>query len=385
MSRVNEWPKVKLSELLSQNKEKVWVEDPGAVKLVSVRLHGQGAVQRRLSKEKLPGPFTGFRGRSGQIIYSRIWARKGAIALIPPELDNVVVTNEFPIFDFNEEKLNPRFFIHLSQSPAFLANLELAASGSSGQNRVKEDRFLDIEILLPPLDEQQRISKVLDLTAVTIDHCENQLTLLSNLVLSYTSKFLDQEQTSPLSSFGSFSGGMTPNKKNSTYWGGTVRWFSTKDLKQPVLTDSIDHVTDQALAGTSLKLITPLSIAFSLRGMSLAHRVPMSRIPAESAINQDLKAFVPHDPDGIRVLYALIKTKTPWLLSKVSTSSHGTKKLDFTHLQNLELPTLSAKDFYQLDQVLAQIEELEQKKTKKLETLQSLHHSLSTRAFAGQL
>lgn len=245
--------------------------------------------------------------------------------------------------------------------------------------------FKQIEVPLPPLAEQQRIAEILDLTSTITHQVEKQLSLLANMSMSYANSCLVSERTSPLSEFGTFSGGMTPSKKNSEYWGGTVRWFTTKDLKKSVLKDSIDHVTEQALEGTSLKCIPSPSIAFSLRGMSLAHTVPMSRIPSDSAVNQDLKAFVPHNPDGIRVLYALIKAKSPWLLSKVSTSGHGTKKLDFAHLQNLELPQLSAEDLAQLDQVLIQIEELEQRKTKELEALKSLHHSLSTRAFAGQL
>lgn len=274
-----------------------------------------------------------------------------------------------------KDGIHSRFVYH------FLASNKVHNLGYSRHFKL----FKQIEVPLPPLAEQQRIAEILDSSGTVIQQIESQLLLLADLATSYTAHHSEHEEIAPLSSFGSFSGGMTPDKKNPNYWGGLIRWFTTKDLKKPVLVDSIDHATDQAIDKTSLKLIETPSIAFSLRGMSLAHTVPMSRLPAYSTVNQDLKAFVPHDPDHVRVLYTLIKAKTPWLLSKVSTASHGTKKLDFTHLQNLKLPVLPEEEFAQLDQVLSQIENLEQKKNQELESLRELHASLSARAFSGQL
>ena len=92
------WRRVKLGEILESSKECRFVEHPLDEKLISVQLHGKGAVQRVLSQEKAPSPFKGFVGREGQIVYSRIWARKGAIAKIGKDLDGVVVSSEFPLF-----------------------------------------------------------------------------------------------------------------------------------------------------------------------------------------------------------------------------------------------------------------------------------------------
>lgn len=153
---------VRLGEVLSSHRDSFRVEDPLTVPLISVRLHGLGAVRRTIGDGKAPQPFTGNRGRAGQFVFSRIWARRGAMALIPDELDGVVVSNEFPIFTIDERKLDSRYLLHYVRTQRMLQDLERASAGASGQNRVKEAAFLALALPLPSLDEQRRITAILD-------------------------------------------------------------------------------------------------------------------------------------------------------------------------------------------------------------------------------
>ncbi len=84
------------------------------------------------------------------------------MALVPAELDGVIVTNEFPLFDVDSARLDARYLNRYVQTPSFLANLERVSAGASGQNRVKEAAFLGLDIPLPPLPEQRRIAAILD-------------------------------------------------------------------------------------------------------------------------------------------------------------------------------------------------------------------------------
>lgn len=157
---------IPLGEVLAEAKNPVRVDDPAKAILISVKLHGRGAVRRTVGDGKAPKPFVGNLGRSGQFVYSRIWCRRGAMAVIPPALDGVVVTNEFPIFDVSADKLDTRYLAHYVQTPTFLAELERVSQGASGQNRVKEEAFLSLNIPLPLLEEQHRIAAVLDRTEI---------------------------------------------------------------------------------------------------------------------------------------------------------------------------------------------------------------------------
>jgi len=178
-----------LRDLLTPVKTKVHVDDPENAKLVSVKLHGKGAVRRALGEGKAPKPFVGTRASQGQFIFSRIWARRGAMAIIPPELDGVVVTNEFPVFDIDAEKLDARYFHWLVQSPRFLEQLQALSAGASGQNRVKESSFLSLDVALPSLTEQRRISSILDRAD---DLCTQQLAVIEDVRRALDSVLEDQ-------------------------------------------------------------------------------------------------------------------------------------------------------------------------------------------------
>lgn len=175
---------VKLGDVLTQRKEKIFVEDPLQAKLISVRLYGKGALQREIGDGKVPKAFTGYIGHTGQLVLSRIWARKGAIALIPHDLEGVVVTNEFPLFDVDKTQVIPKYLIQLLTSNNFGPALERASSGSSGQNRVRENKFLEISISLPPLEEQKRIVSTLDKAKSIQEARERQLAALDELASS---------------------------------------------------------------------------------------------------------------------------------------------------------------------------------------------------------
>lgn len=84
------------------------------------------------------------------------------MALISAELDGVVVTNEFPLFDVDSARLDARYLDRYVQTPSFLADLERVSAGASGQNRVKEAAFLGLDVPLPSLPEQRRIAAILD-------------------------------------------------------------------------------------------------------------------------------------------------------------------------------------------------------------------------------
>lgn len=134
-----------------------------------------------------------------------------------------------------------------------------------------------------------------------------------------------------------YSGG-TPSKAKAGFWQGDVPWFSAKDMKKPRLTDSIDHVSNEVFRLTSLRKLPAGTIAMVVRGMILAHTVPISVLDVDAAINQDLKALLPKREVDISFLAAMLRAQHATILSQVSTAAHGTKKLESRVLHELRIP-----------------------------------------------
>jgi type I restriction enzyme S subunit len=151
-----QWPTARLGELLKRSDEAIDPQPDTEYREITVRLWGNGVVERG---RVLGGALTGrrFVAHGGQFIASRIDARNGAMGLVPSSLDGALVTNDFPLFDLNTELLEPAFLGWLCRTASFVGLCLRASEGTTNRVRLKEERFLSLEVSLPPLAEQQRV------------------------------------------------------------------------------------------------------------------------------------------------------------------------------------------------------------------------------------
>jgi type I restriction enzyme S subunit len=134
---------------------------------ITVRLWGKGVVERgRVAGASISGRRVV--AREGQFIASRIDARNGAMGLVPASLDGALVSNDFPLFDIERQRLEPGFLAWLCRTNDFVELCLRASEGTTNRVRLKEERFLGLELPLPPLDEQRRIVARIDAMASRI-------------------------------------------------------------------------------------------------------------------------------------------------------------------------------------------------------------------------
>ncbi|MCB1009140.1 MAG: restriction endonuclease subunit S [Acidobacteria bacterium] len=137
----------------------------------------------------------------------------------------------------------------------------------------------------------------------------------------------------------SFQGGGTPDKGNPDFWtGGTIPWVSPKDMKVDRIADSEDHITEAAVDGSATHLLPTGSVLVVVRGMILAHTLPVAVTTGPVTINQDIKALVCGPRILPEFLHAVLAGQSGWLLSLADSSAHGTKKLETEVLRRLEVP-----------------------------------------------
>lgn len=96
--------------------------------------------------------------RSGQVVFSRLKAFEGAVAVVRPEFDGFFVSQEFPTFTIDESRASIDYVAHLCRWPDFWSSLRSGSKGiGARRERLHADEFLALEIPLPPIDEQRRI------------------------------------------------------------------------------------------------------------------------------------------------------------------------------------------------------------------------------------
>lgn len=90
--------------------------------------------------------------------------------------------------------------------------------------------------------------------------------------------------------FRSFGGG-TPDKGTATYWGGTIPWLSSGDIKCGRIRRSTDYITQAGLDNSSAKLGRQGSVVVVVRSGILKHTLPVAILDIDASINQDIKCF----------------------------------------------------------------------------------------------
>lgn len=152
--RASGFPLVPLSELIVQRLEPVRVDGVlGEWQAITIKFSGE--VLPRDRDEAFKGAM--FAAYPGDLVFSKIDARNGAVGLIPDSIPKAVITPEYPVFTPKPEKLRPDFLNHLLRAGHFKADLQRKASGTSGRKRVTPEGFLSLDVPVPTLDEQDTL------------------------------------------------------------------------------------------------------------------------------------------------------------------------------------------------------------------------------------
>lgn len=168
-----EFENISIGKILIANREIVEPNPNIDYKQVTVRMEHKGVLLRSLIKGSEIGS-TQFLAKENDFIISKIDARNGAMGIIPADLEGAVVTNDFPLFGFTEE-VNPKFFYYFSNTYYFDNACKKASEGTTNRRRLKMDRFANILMPLPPIEEQNRIVSLLDkLNMVKTNHSQTQ-------------------------------------------------------------------------------------------------------------------------------------------------------------------------------------------------------------------
>lgn len=184
-------------------------------------------------------------------------------------------------------------------------------------------------------------------------------------------------------------GGHTPDTGELRYWDGEIPWVTPKDMKRRVITDSLDHVSEEALAETSLRLLATGNVLIVVRGMILAHTFPVAVLRAPATINQDMKALLPTDGLESDYLAYLLEGISEFILSLVEESAHGTRRLQTELWKRVQLflpPAIEqARIIEHLDSEIAKIDALIAKVEEAIERLKEYRIALISAATTGKI
>lgn len=300
----------------------------------------------------------------GDIAYNKMRAWQGALGVAE---HRGIVSPAYVVVRPRQE-IDPRFYHYLLRTPAFITEAERWSYGiTSDMWSLRHKDFKQIYCVLPPLNEQRKITRYLDQqnrhASRLIREKQRLIKLLNEqkqaVIQRAVTRGLDPDvpmkpsgvewlgevpehwSLPRLKTITQATSGSTPTKSVEAYWNGDIPWVSPKDMKVDEIKTSIDRISAQALDETNIQLVEPGAVLIVVRGMILSRTLPVATNRVPVTINQDMKALrVQNEVMQADYLRTLLKGLSPYIVSLlVSSSGHGTKKLDSSAWGTLRVPT----------------------------------------------
>lgn len=153
------WERVRIGKLVRQVTERVKAASEKEYKMAGVKWYGEGVFHRETVRGDAMSANQVTPLIAGALIYNRLFAWKASFAVVPPEFADCYVSSEFPQFIPDTARILSEYLYLFCTREATIRAVNAASTGSSAvsRNRFKEEAFLNIEISLPPLNEQKDI------------------------------------------------------------------------------------------------------------------------------------------------------------------------------------------------------------------------------------
>lgn len=217
----NRYPFVSIGVLLKPSRNIVIIKDDVEYKQVTLKTNGGGAVLRGIKLGKDIGTKKQYRVSEGQFIMSKIDARNGAFGIVSEDLNGAVVTGDFPVFDVDKEKLNPLYLQLLSSTKPFIRFAQSCSRGTTNRQRIDIKHFLDMQIPLPFLEEQNSIVSAYNNSLTLANQYERQATVEENNIQQYILQQLGIRNSNTIN---------TPNNIGKQY--SYLRFYHLKDISR---------------------------------------------------------------------------------------------------------------------------------------------------------
>lgn len=153
------WKRMQLSKFLRPATDPEPVEDGTEYRIAGVYSFGKGLINRG----RLRGADTSYpvlwRLGAGNLVFSKLGAWEGAVAVVGDEFEGFSVSSEFPVFTTDLAVVEPAYLDAVARSPWFWQVINAGTRGSMARRkRITATQFLMTELWVPPLAEQRVIA-----------------------------------------------------------------------------------------------------------------------------------------------------------------------------------------------------------------------------------
>lgn len=349
------------------------------------------STQRPLSE--VQKGFTSF--RKGDVLVAKITPcfenNKIAIADITTEVG--FGSTEFHVVRCDQSRLYNRYLLHLLRSSEVRAEGKRRMTGSAGQQRVPKNFLADLNIHLPPLEEQKRIAAILDQADELRRKRQRALDRLNQLGQAiFIEMFGDLRKSTferePLVALTSKIGsGATPKGGDCAYKVEGIPLIRSMNVRNGHFSeDGLVFIDEEQASKLDNVTVKGGDVLLNITGASVA-RVCSAPVAMDGArVNQHVSIIRPTE----RLLsvfveaYLLLPIVKKTLLN-IAESGATRQAITKVQIEQLTIPVPAIRKQEEFALRIGIIKQLHDRVSKHCAYLESLFTSLQHRAFRGEL
>lgn len=313
----------------------------------------------------------------------------------------------------NEEILNSRFLMYQLSTKEYQNHIESAyLAGSTGQVEFNKSKVQQLPIVLPTIEEQEKIVDILSSLDNKIELNNEMNKTLEEMAQSIFKRwFVDFEfpnedgetykssggemvdselgmipkgwEVKTIGDIGDVISGGTPSTKNEEYYGGDISWITPKDLSgydRKFISKGERSITEIGLQKSSAKLLPRGTVLFS-------SRAPIGYVAIaqqEVCTNQGFKSIVCNkDIINNNYIYYFLKYNKENIENVSSGSTF--KEISGTHMKNIKIIVPIKNILDKFNGVIESFDKLLDKNYMDIDILTEVRDNLLPKLMSGEI
>ena len=239
------------------------------------------------------------------IIYSTVRPNQRHYGIIKAHDPNMLVSTGFVVITVDTRIADPDFIYYFLTQDDVVETLEaIGEQSTSAYPSIKPVDIENLEIELPPLEAQKAAGAMLrqlDRKCAVNDEINDNL---QQQAAALFANFYDRADTGVgFTEIIQILGGGTPKTGESSYWNGSIPFFTPKDVGSPYTLTTEKTITEEGLAHCNSRLYPVNTVFVTARGT--VGKVGLPGVPM--AMNQSCYALIGKDTHQLLVYFYTLK------------------------------------------------------------------------------
>ena len=373
---MSEWKKIKLKELIKEVNERT--TENNQYEVLTSSKSGIYSQEDYFDKQVASKDNTGYKIiKRGQFTY-RSMSDNGTFTINRLENKDIgIVSPAYPVFMATD--INAEYLKYFFQSEEFRKAIYNLSQGST-RTALKYKDLSNIDILLPPIEEQEKIVGILKKIDDILKKIDNKNENTKRYCYYIMKKNLDKsDEMIKIRDVGTIVTGNTPKTSERDNYGEEYIWISPGDMKEnKYINDSAKKLSKKGFE--KARRIPKGSIVITCIGSTIGK---IGIVEKECATNQQINSIILKENFSTEYIYYAIKYNFKYF--KEYISNQAVPIINKSIFGNLQIPNKDLKTQIHISSVLTKLDEYIEKNEKLKSQILNLKKALMQKLLTGKV